>query len=90
MAEYYGYFNGLEYDEDFVALVNKILVNNGVFDNGLMVSANSGMTVEIAAGAAIMNGFLYYNDAPKALTLETANASALTALCCGGISAGAQ
>ena len=75
MAEYYGYFNGLEYDEDFVALVNKILVNNGVFDNGLMVSANSGMTVEIAAGAAIMNGFLYYNDAPKALTLETANAS---------------
>lgn len=75
MAEYYGYFNGLEYDEDFVALVNKILVNNGVFDNGLMVSANSGMTVEIAAGAAIMDGFLYYNDAPKALTLETANAS---------------
>ncbi len=74
MSEYYGYFNGLEYDEKFVALVNKILVKNGVFDNGLMVSANGGMGVNVAAGAAIMDGFLYYNDEPKPLTIGTAHA----------------
>lgn len=50
MAEYYGYFNGVEYDEEFVALVNSILVQNGVFGNGLIVSAGSGMTVNVAQG----------------------------------------
>lgn len=75
MAEYYGYFNGLEYDEKFVALVNSILVKNGVFDDGLMVSVNSGITVDVASGSAIIDGFIYHNDSPKALTLETANAS---------------
>jgi hypothetical protein len=75
MAEYYGYFNGVEYDEDFVALVNSILVQNGVFGNGLIVSAGSGMTVNVAQGAAIIDGFIYYNDSPMALVIPTANAS---------------
>lgn len=75
MAEYYGYFNGLEYDEDFVSLVNSILVQNGVFGDGLMVSANSGMTVNAAQGAAIINGFIYYNDSALPLTIQTANAT---------------
>lgn len=75
MAEYYGYFNGLEYDEDFVSLVNSILVQNGVFGDGLMVSANSGMTVNASQGAAIINGFIYYNDSALPLTIQTANAT---------------
>ena len=75
MAEYYGYFNGVEYDEEFVALVNSILVQNGVFGNGLIVSAGSGMTVNAAQGAAIVNGFIYYNDSSMPLTISTANAS---------------
>ena len=75
MAEYYGYFNGVEYDEEFVALVNSILVQNGVFGNGLIVSAGSGMTVNAAQGAAIVNGFIYYNDSSMPLTIATANAS---------------
>ncbi len=75
MSEYYGYFNGLEYDEKFVALVNRILVKNGVFDDGLMVSASGGMSVDVSAGAAIMNGFIYYNDEPKHLTLKAAHAT---------------
>lgn len=75
MAEYYGYFNGIEYDEEFVALVNRILVKNGVFDDGLIVSASEGMTVKAAIGAAIVNGFIYYNDSPLSLAIPTANAS---------------
>lgn len=75
MAEYYGYFNGVEYDEEFVALVNSILVQNGVFGNGLIVSAGSGMTVNAAQGAAIVDGFIYYNDSSMSLTISTANAS---------------
>ncbi len=75
MAEYYGYFNGVEYDEQFVALVNSILVQNGVFGNGLIVSAGSGMTVNAAQGAAIVDGFIYYNDSSMSLTISTANAS---------------
>lgn len=75
MAEYYGYFNGLEYGEEFVSLVNKILVKNGVFDNGLIVSAGSGMTVQSASGAAIIDGFIYYNDESKELVLSPANGS---------------
>lgn len=75
MAEYYGYFNGVEYDEQFVALVNSILVQNGVFGNGLIVSAGSGMTVNAAQGAAIVDGFIYYNDSSMPLTISTANAS---------------
>ncbi len=75
MAEHYGYFNGIEYGESFVALVNKILVKNGVFDDGLIVSASSGMTVKVAEGAAIINGFIYYNDTPMDLVIPTADAT---------------
>lgn len=75
MAEHYGYFNGIEYGESFVALVNKILVKNGVFDDGLIVSALSGMTVQVAEGAAIIDGFIYCNDTPMDLVIPTADAT---------------
>lgn len=74
MAEYYGYFNGIEYGESFVALVNRTLVKTGVFFDGLSCSGNS-MNVVVSAGSANLNGFLYNNDSALSLEVETAHAT---------------
>lgn len=74
MAEYYGYFNGIEYGESFVALVNRTLVKTGVFFDGLSCSGNS-MNVVVSSGSANLNGFLYNNDSALSLEVETAHAT---------------
>lgn len=74
MAESYGFFNGIEYGESFVALVNKTLVKTGVFFDGLSCSGNS-MNVVVSAGSANLDGFLYNNDSELSLEVETAHAT---------------
>lgn len=53
------------------------IIKNGVrysSDNDLNVSAGSGMTVNIAAGRAWINGHYVYNDAPLNMNIATAPA----------------
>jgi hypothetical protein len=54
------------------------LVGDGVFalpDGALKVTANTGMTVNVAIGKAFIQGYRYYNTAVKTLTVSAANAS---------------
>lgn len=74
MAEQYGYFNGIEYGEEFVALVNKTLVKTGVFYDGL-TCRGSGMNVIVSEGSANVTGFLYNNSDDLTLSIDTAHAS---------------
>ena len=74
MAEQYGYFNGIEYGEEFVALVNKTLVKTGVFYDGL-TCIGSGMNVIVSEGSANVTGFLYNNSDDLTLSIDTAHAS---------------
>lgn len=74
MAESYGFFNGIEYGESFVALVNKTLVKTGVFLDGLKCFG-SGMNVIVPSGSANINGFIYNNSENLELSIDTAHAS---------------
>ena len=56
---------------------NKLRYTNGVFSSvgsGLSVSANNNMTVSVGTGGAHIEGALYYNSAPIALSVEAADA----------------
>lgn len=56
---------------------NKLRYTNGVFSSvgsGLSVSANNNMTVTVGTGGAHIEGALYYNSAPIALSVEAADA----------------
>ncbi|HPU17784.1 MAG TPA: hypothetical protein PLZ27_03835 [Bacillota bacterium] len=75
-----GFFNSSSGDRvydaaDFAAYFGR-LVSNGIFyanTNSLKVSAGSGMTVSVSAGAAWINGYSYENTSPHELILATAN-----------------
>lgn len=57
---------------------NKLRYTNGVFSSvgsGLSVSANNNMTVTVGTGGAHIEGALYYNSAPIALSVEAADAA---------------
>lgn len=74
MAETSGFFNAEQmtdgtYDRQYVAqqFANyfKLFIGNGVFSSPthqLLVSANSGMNVTVAAGWAFIDGYWYHND----------------------------
>jgi hypothetical protein len=75
-----GFFNSSDGDRlydaaDFASYFGKI-VSNGIFyasATNLQVSAGTGMEVDIAAGAAWINGYSYENTDTLALTLDTAH-----------------
>lgn len=59
-------------------LFNKLRYVNGVFESagdGLKVTANGNMTVNVGTGGGHIEGALFYNTAPMTLTLEAADAS---------------
>ena len=62
MAEQYGYFNGLAYDEDFPAQRIAALVPNGVYQNGSQVLADGSMKLQVTPGRAWINGYFYRSD----------------------------
>ena len=75
-----GFFNSSGGDRvynaaDFASYFGK-LVSNGIFyatANNLQVTAASGMSVSVQAGAAWINGYSYENTSPLTLTLATAD-----------------
>lgn len=74
MAEVYGYFNGLEYDEKFPMMRVASLIPTGVYNDSLHVSAGTGLTVYVAAGKAWVNGYFYSSDATRQITIDIADA----------------
>ena len=80
MAVTYGFFNSVngdrKYDADQMSEFYNGIVTEGVFqhvDNGLAVSAGTGMTVAVATGRAIIQNKWVKNDSP--LTLDIGAAS---------------
>jgi hypothetical protein len=77
-----GFFNSSNGDRvydatDFASYFGS-LVSNGIFykdTTNLQVTPDSGMTVNIAAGKAWINGYHYENTTVLSKTLETANGS---------------
>ena len=63
--------------EHLAAYLDGIITNGVVYKNGtdLKVSASSGMTVQVLAGSAYINGRIFASDEAHSLTLETANAT---------------
>ncbi len=61
--EKYGFFNSISkdrvYDASDVAQYISNFFTNGVFNNGLQVTANDNMTVTVGVGSANINGYCY-------------------------------
>lgn len=74
MAEVYGYFNGLEYDEKFPMMRVASLIPTGVYNDSLHVSAGTGLTVYVAAGKAWVDGYFYFDPDAKQITIDIADA----------------
>lgn len=76
MAEKYGFFNSVNkdrrYDASDIADFLSNFFTNGVFNNGLAVSANDNMTVSVATGNANINGYSYKNT--DTITLDISDA----------------
>lgn len=75
MAEQYGYFNGLAYDEDFPAQRIAALVPNGVYQNGSQVLADGSMKLQVTPGRAWINGYFYRSDEAVEVTVPIAHPS---------------
>lgn len=82
MAITYGFFNSLNndrvYNADQMSAYFKGLIGQGVFENvggALQVLANSGMTVQVASGRAIVGPNLKWmeNDAPFDVTINASH-----------------
>lgn len=74
MAEIYGFFNGLEYDEKFPMILVASLIPTGVYNDSLHVSAGTGLNVSVAAGKAWVNGYFYFSDASQQIATNIADA----------------
>lgn len=79
--EKYSFFNSVNGDrkykaEDYAGYFSKF-ITNGVFPNvasNLQVIADAGnMTTKVKAGAAWINGYMYYNDSDLILTHDVAD-----------------
>ncbi|MGX2959371.1 hypothetical protein JNUCC23_08890 [Peribacillus sp. JNUCC 23] len=80
MAIKSGLFNSVngdqKYKADFFTEYFAIFISNGVFPNpstGLQVIAGTGMTVNVKAGKAWINGYYFANDADYSLQLDVAD-----------------
>lgn len=82
MAITSGFFNSISgdrvYNADQMSQYFHGLISNGVVANlgdEMQVAASSGMTVNVLAGRAYINGKWIYNDSAAALTITAANAA---------------
>lgn len=82
MAITSGFFNSISgdrvYNADQMSQYFQGLISNGVVANlgdEMQVAASSGMTVNVLAGRAYINGKWIYNDSAAALTITAANAA---------------
>ena len=82
MSVTYGFFNSLDgdrtYSADQISEYFQGLVSNGVYEDvggALQVLASSGMTVNVAAGRAIINCKWLNNSAAQAVTITAANSA---------------
>ncbi len=72
--EKFGFFNSINNDRtydsaDFALFLSKYFTN-GVFNDGLSVIADDGMTIKIKNGDANINGYRYTNDDVLSLNLN--------------------
>ena len=82
MAVTYGFFNSVngdrKYNADTMSEFYTGICTQGVFqhvDNGLAVSAGTGLTVNVASGRAIIQGHWVKNDAALTLSIDAASAT---------------
>lgn len=72
--EKFGFFNSINNDrvydaEDFALFFSKYFTN-GVFSEGLSVSKDTGMSINVSSGDANINGYRYTNDDLMNLSLN--------------------
>lgn len=76
--EKFGFFNSINndrvYDAEDFALFFKKYFTNGIFNGGLSVVNATGMTINVNAGDANINGYRYTNDDNLELTLNIGDA----------------
>lgn len=79
MAETSGFFQSVngdrKYGSAFLAAREAALVTNGIHNNELGVTPGGGMDLILAYGRAWINGYFYFNDLAKTLTVATADGS---------------
>ena len=78
MAERSSFFDSIKRDRVYFAadwaLHLSQYFTNGIFNNGLMVSAtDEGMSIQIASGHANINGYRYINDSRKVISISNAD-----------------
>ena len=76
-----GFFNSVSgdrrYNADQISSMFEGLISDGVYENvgnGLIVTATSGMIVQVGTGRALLSSKWVKNDAPVSLTINQANA----------------
>ena len=82
MAVTYGFFDSVngdrKYNADTMSEFYNGICSQGVFqsvDNGLAVSAGTGLTVNVATGRALIQNHWVKNDSVKTLTVSAASAT---------------
>lgn len=79
MAETSGFFQSVngdrKYGAAFLAAREAALASNGVHNDELSVTQGGGMTINVAAGRAFINGYFYQNDGAKSLNISAADAT---------------
>ncbi len=82
MAEHFRFFNSTENDvreylaAEFAEYFSRFLSDGLYTENGqagFRVIPGTGLTVQVAAGYAFVRGYMYHNDAPLELSLESSD-----------------
>ena len=77
MSEQSNFFNSINrdrpYDAEYFAEYFAKFFTNGIFNNGLQVVVNEGMSVNLSEGIANINGYRYKNDPNKTLNITNAD-----------------
>lgn len=80
MAISSGFFNSDNgdrlYNADTMSRIFDGLISNGVYENvgdRLVVRANSGMTIKVGSGRAVINGYWLYNDSDAIIDLAASD-----------------
>ena len=77
MSEQSNFFNSINrdrpYDAEYFAEYFAKFFTNGIFNNGLQVVVNEGMSVNLSEGTANINGYRYKNNPNKTLNITNAD-----------------